>query len=144
MGLREDAIQAADEDKSTPKAELHDATQELTEKFAEWCSVMGIERRPSLSITKQSYEDHVPEIHFTTMVDDIPLRGRYLRGEDLTMMHAEDDRAINSLADLGRAVRRTEDRPAEDYLTGSCAVIRQAFACVRSFRHPESRPGSTV
>ena len=76
MGLREDAIQAAEDDKETPKAELHDASQELTEKFAKWCAMMGIERQPSLSITKQTYEetDSNPEMHFTTMVDDVPLR----------------------------------------------------------------------
>ena len=112
MGLREDAIQAADDDPRTERVELHDATQELTEKFAEWCGTMGIERQPSLSINKESYEDGVPEMHFTTIVEDIPLRGRYVRGEKLVMMHGDDDREINSLADLGRAVR-AEDRKAE-------------------------------
>jgi hypothetical protein len=112
MGLRDDAIQAADDDPSTGKEELHDATQELAEKFAEWCGVMGIEKQPSLQINEQSYEDGVPEMQFTTMVDDIPLRGHYVRGERLVMMQGDDDREINSLADLGRAVR-AEDRTAD-------------------------------
>jgi hypothetical protein len=67
--------------------EIHDATQELGEKFAEWCAAMGIERQPSLSITNQTYQDNVPEMHFTTMVDDVPFSGRYVRGEKLRMMH---------------------------------------------------------
>ena len=113
MGLREDAIQAADDDPSTAKEEFHDATQELGDKFAEWCSVIGIEKQPSLQINEQNYEDGVPEMQFTTMVDDIPLRGRYVRGEKLVIMHADDDREINSLADLGRAVR-AKDRAGTD------------------------------
>jgi len=53
-------------------------------------------------------------MHFTTMVEDIPLSGRYVRGEKLVMVHGDDDREINSLADLGRAVR-AEDRNAGDH-----------------------------
>lgn len=100
------------------------AAQELTEKFAEWSAMMGIERQPTLSITQQSYEetDNKPEMHFTTMVDDIPLRGRYTRGEKLRMMHGDDAREINSLADLGRAVR-AEDRQVDGvHDVDDCAI----------------------
>jgi hypothetical protein len=103
MGLKEDALQAADDDHGTKKAELDDATIELREKFTEWCAVMGIERVPALVITKESYNDNVPEMHFKTSVDDVDLHGHYVRGEKLTMMHR--DREVDSLADLGRAVR---------------------------------------
>ena len=113
MGLREDAIQAAEEDRSTPQAELHDTTLEVREKFAEWCAAMGIEKVPSMSITNERYDassSNAPEMDFRTMVDDIELRGHYVRGEQLRMMHGDDDHEINSLADLGRSVRRGDER----------------------------------
>ncbi len=103
MGLKEDALQAADDDRGTEKAELDDTTIELREKFTEWCAVMGIERVPALVITEESYNDNVPEMHFQTIVDDVDLQGHYVRGDKLTMRHG--DRELNSLADLGRAVR---------------------------------------
>lgn len=111
MGLREDALQAAEDDRGTVKAELDDATIELRDKFAEWCAAMGIERVPALAVSKDSYDvrnDEIPEMRFSTIVDDIPLHGRYVRGEKLRMSYADNDREINSLADLGRAVRADE------------------------------------
>jgi hypothetical protein len=111
MGLREDALEAAENDRGTTKAELDDATIELRDKFAEWCAAMGIERVPSIAVSKDSYDvrdNEIPEMRFNTTVDDVPLNGRYVRGEKLRMVYADSDREINSLADLGRAVRADE------------------------------------
>ncbi len=109
MGLREDAIQAAEEDRGTAKVERDEATMELRDKFTQWCAAIGIEQVPGLSITKETQVDGVPEQHFRTVVDDVELRGRYLRGENLHMTYGDTDREVNSLADLGRAVR-AEDK----------------------------------
>ena len=109
MGLREDAVQAAEKDRDTASVERDETTTELREKFAEWCAAMGIDPVPGLVITKETHTDDVPESHFRTVVDDVELRGRYLRGEKLRMTYGDTDREVNSLADLGRTVR-AEDR----------------------------------
>jgi hypothetical protein len=110
LGLREDAVQAAEEDRGTAKVERDEATLEVRDKFAEWCAAMGIEKIPALAITKETHTDNVPEVQFRTLVDDVELRGRYLRGEKLRMTYGETDREVNSLADLGRAVRAEDGR----------------------------------
>jgi len=113
MGLKEDAVEAADADRGTSKTELHDTTMELREKFAEWCAMMGIEKVPSISVTDERYDassGNAPEMDFRTTVDDIDLTGHYVRGDKLRVTHGDDEREINSLADLGRSVRREEER----------------------------------
>ena len=110
MGLKEDALQAANDDRAGTKREgeaaLSDATNELREKFDEWCADIGIERPPSLNISNQRYDEStgfVPQMDFRTIVDDIELKGHFVSDEKLQVMHG--DREVNTLADLGRAVR---------------------------------------
>ncbi len=118
MGLKKDALQAANDDRAGTKREgeavLSDATNELREKFDEWCADIGVEKPPSLNISNQTYDDStgfVPQMDFHTIVDDLELRGHFVSGEKLQVMHG--DREVNSLADLGRAVR-AEERTATE------------------------------